>query len=164
MSVSRDILQSYFRPRGVIKRHLSRGISEGRVFVFLVVACFLIFIAQWPRLSREAHLDAEIPLEARMVAAMWAWVFVAPLIFYVIAWLSYLVARVLGGQGNALGARLALFWALLVTVPLWLLVGLVAGLVGPGVQLNSVGALLVVGFFWIWLSSLIETQSRKRGD
>ena len=68
------------------------------------------------------------------------------------------------GQGSGLGARLALFWALLVTVPLWLLNGVVAGFIGEGLQVNITGGLLVVAFFWIWISSLIETQFPDRDD
>lgn len=161
MSVSRDIAQSYLWPRRVIRRHMQRGLSEGRVIIFLLSACFLIYISQWPRLSREAYLDAEIPLEGRMIAAMWAWVFVAPLLFYIIAWISYLFARILGGAGTGLGARLALFWTLLVLVPVWLLYGLVSGFVGAGMQLNIVGGILAAAFFWIWISALIETQWGK---
>ena len=160
MSVTRDIFQSYIRPRRVMRRHLARGVSEGRVFVFLVAACLLIFIAQWPRLSREAHLDSTVPLEGLMVAAIWAWGFVAPLMFYGVAGISYLLVKIVGGKGTGLGARLALFWTLLVLVPLWLLYGLVAGFVGAGVQLDVVGAVLLLAFFWIWISSLIETQRR----
>ena len=68
MSAIRDIIQSYRAPRTVIRRHLERGVNEGRVFIFLVGACLLVFIAQWPRLSREAYLDASIPLDARLGA------------------------------------------------------------------------------------------------
>ncbi|PIE15807.1 MAG: YIP1 family protein [Rhodobacterales bacterium] len=160
MSVSRDIVQSYIRPRRVIRRHLARGVSEGRLFGFLMVACVLVFVAQWPRLSREAYFDPSIPYEGRRAAALWAWIFVAPLLFYLIAWVSYLLARIFGGRGSAMGARLALFWALLVVTPLWLLHGAVAGFIGPGVQANAVGAVLLLALFWVWISGLIETQKR----
>lgn len=158
MSATRDILQSYRNPRVVIRRHLARGVNEGRVFIFLVGACLLVFIAQWPRLSREAFLDATVPLDARLGAAMLGWLFIAPLFFYALAGVSYLVARLMGGQGSAFGARLALFWSLLVVTPLWLLQGLVAGFIGAGPQLTVVGALLLGAFFWVWISSLVETQ------
>ena len=164
MSATGDIVQSYRSPRVVMRRHLARGISEGRVFIFLVAACLLVFIAQWPRLSREAFLDTTVPLEARLGAAMWGWLFVAPLIFYVIAWLSYLVARVIGGRGTAYGARLALFWSLLAVTPLWLLQGLVAGFIGEGPQLVVAGILLLAGFGWVWINSLIETQMRTEDE
>ncbi len=160
MSATRDILQSYRAPRAVIRRHLGRGVNEGRVFIFLVGACLLVFIAQWPRLSREAHLDTSVPLDARLGAAMLGWLFIAPLFFYALAGVSYMVARLMGGQGTTYGARLALFWSMLVVTPLWLLQGLVAGFIGAGPQLSAVGILLLGAFFWVWISSLIETQTR----
>lgn len=160
MSATRDILQSYRAPRAVIRRHLERGVDEGRVFIFLVGACLLVFIAQWPRLSREAHLDASIPLDARLGAAMLGWLFIAPLFFYALAGVSYMVARIMGGRGSTFGARLALFWSMLVVTPLWLLQGLVAGFIGAGPQLTAVGILLLGAFFWVWISSLIETQTQ----
>jgi len=160
MSATLDIFQSYRRPRAVIRRHLARGVNEGRVFIFLVGACLLVFIAQWPRLSREAYLDPSVPLDARLGAAMLGWLFIAPLFFYALAGVSYLVARLMGGQGSTFGARLALFWAMLVVTPLWLLQGLVAGFIGAGPQLTIVGILLLGAFFWVWISSLIETQTR----
>ena len=170
MSATGDIFESYRRPRAVMRRHLARGVNEGRVFIFLVGACLLVFIAQWPRLSREAFLDAAIPLNERLVeaapldarlgAAMLGWLFIAPLFFYALAAVSYLVARIIGGQGTMYGARLALFWSLLVVTPVWLLQGLVAGFIGEGLQLTVVGIALLGAFFWIWINSLIETQSQ----
>lgn len=160
MSAIRDIIQSYRAPRTVIRRHLERGVNEGRVFIFLVGACLLVFIAQWPRLSREAYLDTSIPLDARLGAAMLGWLFIAPLFFYALAGVSYMVARLMGGQGTTFGARLALFWSMLVVTPLWLLQGLVAGFIGAGPQLSAVGILLLGAFFWVWISSLVETQTR----
>ena len=159
MSATGDILQSYRSPRVVIRRHLDRGVNEGRVFIFLVGACLLVFIGQWPRLSREAFLDASVPLDARLGAAMLGWLFIAPLFFYAMAGVSYLIARIMGGQGTSYGARLALFWSLLVVTPLWLLQGLVAGFIGEGPQLTVVGVLLLGAFGWVWINSLIETQS-----
>lgn len=170
MSATGDIIQSYRRPRAVIRRHLDRGVDEGRIFVFLLCACLLVFIAQWPKLSREAHQDglvpiderlAElVPLDARLGAALLGWLFIAPLFFYALSGVSFLIARAVGGQGTSYGARLALFWSLLVVAPIWLLQGLVAGFIGAGVQLTLVGLVLLAAFFWVWINSLIETQSR----
>lgn len=164
MSATGDIVQSYRHPRAVIRRHLARGVNEGRVFIFLVGACLLVFIAQWPRLSREAYLDTTIPLDARLGAAMLGWLFIAPLFFYALSGVSYMVARLMGGQGSTFGARLALFWSLLVVTPLWLLQGLVAGFIGAGPQLTAVGVLLLGAFFWVWINSLIETQTGFKDD
>ncbi len=164
MSASGDILQSYRSPRVVIRRHLARGVSEGRVYFFLLGACLLVFIAQWPRLSREAYLDQSTPLDMRLGAALLGWLFIAPLFFYALAGVSYFIARIIGGQGTSYGARLALFWSLLVVSPLWLLQGLVAGFIGEGPQLTVVGILLLGAFGWVWINSLIETQSGMKDD
>lgn len=157
-------MQSYRAPRAVMRRHLARGLREDYALYILLVACTIVFVSRWPELSRAAHLDPSVPLNARLWAALLGWVFFAPMFFYALAWLSYLIARIIGGQGTAYGARLALFWSLLVVSPVWLLHGLVAGLIGDGPQLVAVGVLLVAVFFWVWVNSLIETQSRMKDD
>ena len=150
MSVTRDIVRTYRAPRQVMRRHLAGPKNEGRVLVYLMLGCLLIFVAQWPRLSREAYLDPSIPLEARIGGALLGWIFIAPLFFYFLAWVSHGVARLLGGQGSGYGARLALFWALLAVSPLWLLYGLASGFLGGGPQLALLGlpALLLFVAFW----------------
>lgn len=160
MSATRDILQSYRAPRTVIRRHLERGVNEGRVLMFLIMACLMVFISQWPNVSRQAHLDPSIPLDMRLGGAMLGWLFIAPLFFYALSGVSYMVAKVFGGRGTAYGARLALFWSMLVVAPLWLLHGLVAGLIGAGLQLTLIGLLLSGAFFWVWINALIETQTQ----
>jgi hypothetical protein len=104
-------------------------------------ACLLVFVSQWPVLSRQAYLDPSVPLDARMGGALMAWLFIVPLAAYVMAAASHLLAKVGGGRGTWFGARLALFWALLAASPLWLLNGLVAGFIGPGPALNLVGVI-----------------------
>lgn len=141
-----------------MNRILGRGASEGQALVLNFSACLVIFIAQWPRLSREAHFDPDIPLEARLGGALMGLLVIAPLLLYAIAALSHLIAKVLGGKGDWLGARIALFWSLLAVSPLWLLQGLVAGFIGPSLQLNLVGGLLLMAFFYIWISNLIEAE------
>lgn len=158
MSVTADIRASWRRPRAVIRRQLAGGQREDRALAYLMGACLLIFVAQLPRLAREAHLDSSIPLDARLQAALLGWLMFAPLLFYGIAALSHLTAKALGGQGSWFGARLALFWALLASVPLWLLQGLVAGFIGPGAALTLAGIILLAGFGLIWLLSLAEAE------
>jgi hypothetical protein len=85
---------------------------------------------------------------------LFAWLFIAPLMFYLIAALSHLVARLFKGNGDWFGARLALFWAFLAASPLMLLNGLTAGFVGPGAALTLVGFVWFVAFMVIWLVSL----------
>ena len=136
MALTTDILASYRRPRHVLRRqlgHPGEPRREARILVYLILGCALIFVAQWPRLAREAHLDETIPLEALMAGALFAWVFVAPLVFYALAGLLALMLR-LTGPVDAFAVRLAVFWAVLVASPLMLLQGLAAGMIGPGPQ------------------------------
>ncbi|SEL93517.1 hypothetical protein SAMN04488077_10171 [Roseovarius tolerans] len=157
MPVTRDIVATYRGPRRVVRRLLDMGEREDRALVMLVGACVVVFVAQWPRLAREAHL-AERDLNPLLGGALMAWLFIAPLLLYAIALISHGIARLSGGRGTAYGARLALFWAFLAASPLILLHGLVAGFVGPGPGLQGVGLIWCGVFGWFWLSGLREAE------
>jgi Yip1 domain len=158
MALTRDILATYRGPGRVVRRLLDMGQRDDRALMFLMLACGIVFVAQLPRLSREAELTGQ-ELNMLLGASLMAWLAIAPLLLYVLAGLSYLVMRLFGGgKGGAFGARLALFWALLAASPLMLLNGLVAGLIGPGPQLQAIGLIWLVIFLWFWLSGLRETQ------
>lgn len=158
MAVTLDIVESWRRPRVVMRRKLAEGLAEGRSLAVLMGACTLIFVAQWPRLAREAHVDPSVPLEGRLGATLFAVIFVAPLMFYTLAALSQGVARLFGGRGPAAAMRFALFWALLAVSPAMLLHGLASGFLGavPGVSVAGAGVLLV--FLYIWVANMIEAQ------
>jgi hypothetical protein len=159
LALSTEIVRTYRSPRVVIRRLLDAGPREDRAIAWLMGACLIIFVGQWPRLQRTATLDPEAPpLDAQIAGALFGWLFVMPLVFYGIAALSHLVARAFGGRGTWWGARVALFWTLLATAPLMLLQGLVAGLIGPGVELQIVGAATALAFLAIWGVSLREAE------
>lgn len=163
MAVTTDIAAMYRRPRAVVRRLLAMGQREDRALVWLMLACALIFVAQWPRLSREAYQDPDVPLQALLGGALLGWLFLAPLFLYGLAAVSRIVARLLGGRGTWYTARLALFWSLLAAVPLWLLTGMVAGFIGPGPALTLTGALAFGAFLLFWGLSLIETERTGQG-
>ncbi|WP_300547071.1 YIP1 family protein [Roseovarius sp.] len=161
MPVTRDIVATYRGPRRVVRRLLDVGPREDRALVILVAACGMTFIAQWPRLAREAHLTGQ-ELNPLLGGTLLAWVFIAPLIFYTLALLSHGLARVLRGRGTGYGARLALFWALLAASPIILLHGLVAGFIGPGPGLQIVGLIWLGIFGWFWIAGWIEAEWGRR--
>lgn len=158
MGVTGDIVYAWCRPRQAMRRQLGFGQREDRALVFLALACGLIFFAQWPRLSREAALDPNVPYEVMIGGALLGWVFLAPLGLYALAAVSHLLALLIGGQGNWYSARLALFWSLLVASPIWLLNGLVAGLDGAIALKVLTGAVALASFLAIWLLSLYEAE------
>lgn len=158
MAVVFDIVQSWRTPRLVIARHLQRHPTEGFAFSVLVAFLLLAFVAQWPAMSRAAYLHPEAGLTQRMVAAGLALLASIPF-WYGLAGLSHLVAQRLGGKGGYLGARLALFWALLAVAPLMLLQGIFSGFAGPGALATGAGIFILGGFSYLWLNMLIAAES-----
>lgn len=160
MSALTDIAATYRGPGGVLRRLLAQGQREDRALAILMAGCALVFVAQWPRLAREAHLTGQ-DLNPLLGASLLGWVIIMPLVLYLLAGLAHIIARVLGGRGSFYGARLALFWALLAASPLLLLHGLVAGFVGPGPQLVLVGALWCAVFLWFWIGGTLAAERRE---
>lgn len=153
MSITADIVRTYRSPGAVVEEYAARGEGEDRAFIVLMIACGLIFLAQWPRLSREAYLT-ERPLDMMIGGALMAWIFVAPLLLYALAAVSIAILRAIGRRPRPAAARFAVFWALLCASPLWLLYGVAAGFVGPSPTLDLVGAVAFGAFLWFLWSGL----------
>ncbi len=161
MPVTTDIVATYRGPGRVMRRLLDMGQREDRALAIVMAACVLVFVGQTPRLAREAHLTGQ-ELNSLLAGALFAWVLSAPLLLYILAGISHLVARLFGGSGDWFGARMALFWSFLASSPLLMLFGLVAGFIGPGAAQNLVGGLWLVVFVWFWISGLIQAEGRAR--
>lgn len=158
MSVTQGIVASWRRPRTVMRGVLARGHTEAFAFSLLVTFLVLAFVAQWPQAARQAHLD-DVPLPPLLLGRALGLLVFIPLA-YALAALGHLAARVFGGQGGWLGARLALFWALVATSPLVLLVGLTVGMLGDGVQAAALGLVVFAAFLFQWINALIAAESR----
>jgi hypothetical protein len=160
MAVTSDIVRTWRNPAKVIRDILADGPREDRAIAYLMVACFLVFIAQWPRLARlSAGFDlpegTAVPdLQRGMTYALFAWMMIVPLCMYLLAGLSHVIARLFGGKGTWYSSRIALFWSFLATAPVLLLWGLTAGFVGQGPALTLVGVIWVVALTVIWAISL----------
>lgn len=158
MAVVSDIVKSWRNPRAVIAQHLQNRATEPFAFSLLVAFLVLAYVAQWPNMSRGAYLQPDAPLTQRMLAAGLALLASIP-IWYAIAALSRLVAQQFGGNGSYLGARLALFAALLSVAPLMLLQGIISGFVGPGLVTTVAGVVVLCGFIYLWINMLIAAES-----
>ncbi|WP_293577488.1 YIP1 family protein [Phaeobacter sp.] len=155
MSVTQDIVATYKGPRRVIARRLAMGLQENRLLALVMAGCALTFIANMPVRAREAHLTGD-DLNMLLGASLLGLIFIAPLLLYGLAQITHWLARLLRGRGDSAQARLALFWAFLAASPLMLLRGLVAGFIGPGLELTLVGGLWFILFLWFWTSGLIQ--------
>lgn len=153
MSIVLDIARTYTRPREVQSRQMRAGeTGEGRALAILMGACFLLFIATLPNLSRQAFIDPTIPFRGRMAGAFFAWVLMMPLAFYVLSILLTGALKVLRIEAQGQYVRMAMFWALLASVPLWLLAGLSAGFTGesPGTAISGLAAIGAFAVFTIF--------------
>ncbi|MEL6169468.1 MAG: YIP1 family protein [Pseudomonadota bacterium] len=150
MSAALDILRTYRAPREVIRRRGSGSPREDRALVTLLSACAVMFLGMLPVVQRQALEDPTTPFDARLGGALMAWLFIVPLALYLIAALSRLVARMMGGRGTWYQARIALFWALLAAGPLWLFYGLLYGLAGLQPVTTAAGTLWLAAFLVFW--------------
>ena len=153
------IAQSWWAPGRVVAS--LRGTPERVLIVILMAAMLIFLVAQAPGHARAAHLDPSVPLEARLGGALLAVMFMMPLLAYALAELVAFLSRLTPWPVASQDSRLALFWALLAVAPAMLLQGLVAGMIGPGRQLDLVAGLVGLAFLWIWFSMLAEAE---RGD
>ncbi|HGG06128.1 MAG TPA: YIP1 family protein, partial [Aliiroseovarius sp.] len=78
MSAVLDIVATYRAPRAVFRRRAGAAPREDRAIAILLLACGLIFIAQWPRLSRLAF-ETGAELQPMLGGALFGWMFIAPL-------------------------------------------------------------------------------------
>ena len=137
-----------------MRRLVNAGQREDRALAILMGACAILFIARWPALARQAHLEG-LELNMLLGGTLMATVFLAPLLFYALAFVAHLIARAIGGQGPSFNARIALFWSLLASSPLILLNGLVAGYIGAGIQLTIIGLIWFCIFMWFWIAGML---------
>ena len=147
MSLLGNILKSYSRPRAVIEEFMDDGVREDRALGFLAGGCVITFIAQWPPLARQAYIEGQ-ELDMLMGAALYGWIFLAPLLFYILAGLVQFVGYLLGSTRSGVQTRTVIFWAFLATAPLLLVVGVIEGFLGPSAMKTFVEVIWLASFIW----------------
>lgn len=164
MAATRDIIATYRGPGQVMRRLLGQGVREDRALIYLMIGCLMVFVAQTPKLARQAFETGE-DVSMLMGASLMAWLFIAPLLLYALAGIIGLLARLFRSRMTSYGARMALFWALLASCPLMLLWGLTAGFVGPGLEMSLVGGLWLGFFCWFWIAGMFAAaQEPAHGE
>jgi hypothetical protein len=160
MGVVSDIMRTYRTPRAVLRHRIGPEENERTALATIMIACFLIFIAQWPRLSREAF-EAGQDLEMMVGGTLLAWIFIMPLVFYIIAGVLFAILKLARRPAVPYEVRMATFWALLAATPLWLFYGLTNGFLEAGAGTTIVGAVAFGAFAIFWVLGLIEVSSSK---
>lgn len=167
MSTVSAILRSYRAPQEVMHTHRASGADEATGLTWLFVACILFFVARLPEVSRDSHFLAlngvERPVASLALPLFYGTVLLAPMMFLLIAAVSHLIARGLGGQGTWRDSRLALFWALLCVTPVVLFQGMIAGFLGAGGALTFASLLVSAIFLYLWINNLVALQRAPLG-
>lgn len=144
-----DAIWSGWRhPRRAMAAQVAAGLTERRALFHLTLACALFFLASVPAaLRRAGTLDIPDPVAGVVSAHVFGYLALGPLLAYGLAALIHLGARGFGARAGFLGARSALFWAMLLVAPLSL--GL--ALLGMVLERTAPGLLPVAG----WLSTCV---------
>lgn len=107
----------YHDPRGSVRVARRAASREATLIGWLMVAMLIILIGNLVALSgRVPTTHPDFTPEAG--AALMALIFIAPLLWYAMAVVVTLGARLFGGRGGWQDGRIALFWATLVSAPL----------------------------------------------
>lgn len=163
MSASGEILRAYRGFGASMRRRLDEHPGEERLLIYLVIAILLFFVARIPNLLEVSAIQAteDISIEAIFVTNLVSSFFFAPLMFYTVAALSHLVAKAFGGKGTSYGARLALFWTLLVIAPL----SLISTILQSAYPADWLSSSLFVGLFllftYVWGTCLSVSEGFK---
>lgn len=158
MALTQDIMATYKGPGRVVARFLAQGRNEVRALLFLLIAGGLMFVASAPYQAREAQLDPEIPLIARLYWSAFLSVFILPILVYLFAIVVWGVSRIARRQITGYEIRFTLIWALLASTPVLLLTGLTAAFIGPGIQLQLLGLVWFAVFGCFWAAGLLRAD------
>lgn len=158
MPVSRDIASMYRRPRAIVRGLLDMGVREDRAIAWLMIGCFLLFLARLPALQRNAVLRGS-DFQQDAIYSFFALMMIAPLLFYGLAFLIWLVTKIMRPSITAFSVRLVVFWGWLSAAPLALFYGLLVGFNGaehPGSI--AIGVIWLIVLLLFWISGLIEAS------
>lgn len=158
MALTQDIAATYKSPARVMSRFLAQGRNEVRGLLFLLIAGLLAFVASTPFQAREAQLDPDVPLIARLYWSAFFCVFILPLLVYFFAAVVWVLSRIARRRISGYAIRFTLIWAFLASTPVLLLLGLTAGFVGPGVQVQVVSLIWLAVFGWFWAAGLLTAE------
>lgn len=154
MALTADIFATYKAPRRIMAGFLSQGRNEVRALLFVLIAGLMMFIAVTPYQAREAQLDPAVPLQARLYWSGFFYILIVPILLYLLALAVWPVVWLLRRPVTAYEVRFTLFWALLATTPVMILLGLTAGFLGQGIVLRILGYVWLALFGWFWVSGL----------
>lgn len=153
--------------RASFDAQMKQGLTEERLLFYVAFACLMAFVARMPTvISASEASEGQISTLGLVAGSFVAFVILAPLFLYGLAGLSHLVSLwAFGGKGSYPAARLALFWSLVLVIPIglgWALVVQGLRLSGLDAVIEPVGLLVFAFWLWIWTSFLAMSEGFSR--
>ncbi len=160
MSLLREVAGAYGDLTGSMQRQLEARPREARLLAYAFLIGLTGFVAGLPAAVEQARsLDVEDALVAVLTGRLFGAIFLLPLFLYALALTLRGAARVLGGQGSGYDTRLALFWALVLSLPLVVFAGPLAAALPAGIAAALPGLVAFGLFLWILAHCLSEAES-----
>lgn len=158
--------------RGGVRRRLDSRPGESGLLAQAYLAAALAFVAGLPSAIEDARaLEATQPdaLTGVLAGRAFSAIFLFPLLLYLLAAIQRLVAKAFRGQGSFYSARVTLFWAVIVALPLGLAEGVISALVPAlppetgRIVATAASAAVGLGFLSIWAIMTAESEGFARG-
>ncbi|MEE9455157.1 MAG: hypothetical protein V3V13_12375 [Paracoccaceae bacterium] len=164
-----DIINAYGGLRASMRAQIHRNYGEERLLALVAYGCFAIFLSFLPRLlATNLSASPEQSIAAGIIMWFFVVMFFFPLLFYAVAAISHLIARVFGANGSFFNARHALFWMLTVLSPVLLVKAMltsvfiqIGGTAGENL-LMALNIILVSAILRIWGAFLAEVEGFSR--
>lgn len=157
-------LAAYVNARASMRRELDGWRSEAQLLFYLILACFLWFVAGLPFAIYGKEVAAGTPLAGVLAARLFGTVILLPFVMYALAAISRNISRIFGGTGTYMNARLALFWAFIAAMPAILALSIIGALsiilfgFSPGIVGVSVGLVQFCVILGFWSACLAEAE------
>lgn len=159
MSVVQNILRTYRHPQLMLAEIATSDAKEARSLAYLMGACGLAFVSQWPVLARQSYLDGS-EMNMLLSASLMGWLFIMPLIFYTITIAMVFFQRLLGRKVSSIAMRSGMFWSFFAASPLMLLYGLISGFIGDGTGKQITGFIWFITFL-VFVFATLKTVRAK---
>jgi len=130
MSVWARLRLSYKDMRATTRALIEEEPTEPRLLFFVLLADIIFFLSMGVRtvVSPSAVVEQSLPLPAAMGGMLVGILLLRTTMMYVLAAVTCIISRMLGGQGSFKDTRCGVFWASLVATPVGVLGALVGGL------------------------------------
>ena len=142
------VARFFHDPRGSMRGVLDSHPTEARILAYGMIAASLLLIGRLIDPIAGAARAAD-PVARTMEQAV-SMLFFVPLVYYMLAALGTVIARLFGGRGRWIDGRAAFFWAALVSAPVMVLSGLISAALAGTHDSLVVFAAQIGPIFFAW--------------